>query len=90
MPTSLETLTLANGETLRVALAEFELAPTSVVREPAGTVFVTVPVNVLVTTDETTHDELGGITVPTGSVRLPPPTVTTGAPETQVVEAVDV
>jgi hypothetical protein len=87
---SLVTLRFTSGETLKEAVAAEAFEPTEVVNEPAPIVLTTEPVRVLVTTVDTMQEEFGGISVPAGTVKLPPPTETAGTPDAHVVVAVEV
>ncbi len=86
---TLLTVRFTTGATLKVALPTFELAPTVVVRDPAGIEFVTVPPTELVTTAVTVQNEPGGMTAFTGSVSVPSPALIEGTMLTQLDDAVE-
>ena len=80
----------ATGVKVNVALATFELAPTVVVREPAGMELLIDPVTVLVTTVVTVQEEFGGMTEPLAIVSVPRFALTdTIKLEAQLVAAVE-
>jgi hypothetical protein len=77
----------ADGVTVRVAATWLGLAPTEVVKEPAGIVLTTCGEVTEVTTTETEQLELGAISVPTGSDIWLPPGLAVGVEFRQVVAA---
>ncbi len=77
----------AEGLTVRVAVTSVGLAPTEVVKEPAGIVLAACGEVMEVTTAETEQLEFGAISVPTGSDNWPLPGVAVGVELRQVVAA---
>ena len=82
---SLATLKLTTGVTEIVAVAVEALAPTDVVREPEGIVFVSGPPTELVTTTVTVQVDAWGIKVPDGRDSDPAPAVAVATPALQPV-----
>ena len=70
--------------TLKTAVAAVALAPTEVVKDPDGMVFVSVPATELVTTTETEQLDPAGITVPAARVKVPNPTEAVAVPRHDV------
>lgn len=75
----------AAGFTTSVAVTKLGLAPTEVVKEPAGMVLATCGVEVEVTTADTEQLALGAISVPVASDNCVPPGAATGAGPLQVL-----
>ena len=77
----------AAGFTMSVAVIKLALAPTEVVKEPAGMVLASCGVLVEVTTADTEQLALGAISVPAASDSCVPPGAAVGAGPVQVVAA---